>query len=311
MKIITLTLNPAFDVHCDMTPFAPYTENFGSVLSREAGGKGVNISRALASHGKKSAALIALGSDGGEQFKSCLANYGLDCVFTAYNGRIRENITLHTQGMPETRISLCGSPVTEQTLKIIEKEILSRMDTDTVLTFTGSIPRGISKEECKKMLIRFKNAGSRIVIDCRSFTVEDIIECSPYLIKPNEVEISDYLGYKVTDFDQLTDKASDLHKKGIENAMISLGGKGALLVCSEGCFIAKPPKITPVSTVGAGDSSIAGFLYAASNGADASQRLRTAVAFGSAACLTTGSQPPLEKDTADLYGKITITRKSI
>ena len=78
--------------------------------------------------------------------------------------------------------------------------------------------------------------------------------------------------------------------------MVSFGGEGALLVASGHAFVARPPKVTPVSTVGAGDSSIAGFLYAATQEKTAAECLRTAVAFGTAACLTEGTNPP-ERDT--------------
>ena len=92
------------------------------------------------------------------------------------------------------------------------------------------------------------------------------------------------------------DAARALHARGMENVMISLGGAGAVLVCREGDFTAAAPRIKPLSTIGAGDSSIAGFLAAMAEGRPPAECLKTAVAFGSAACLTPGTQPPNKND---------------
>ncbi|MBQ5819722.1 MAG: 1-phosphofructokinase family hexose kinase, partial [Clostridia bacterium] len=132
----------------------------------------------------------------------------------------------------------------------------------------------------------------------------DLIDMKPWLIKPNQEEISAYLGREIDGFDELFSVAKDLHEQGIENVMISLGAQGALLVCSEGTFVARPPKVDALSTIGAGDSSIAGFVSVADK--PASTRLRTAVAFGTAACLTPGTRPPRPEDVASILDRITV-----
>ena len=115
-----------------------------------------------------------------------------------------------------------------------------------------------------------------------------------------------YIGHPVSCLADAVPGARALADAGIANVMVSLGGGGALLVASGHTFLASPPKITPLSTVGAGDSAIAGFLYAASRDESAVDCLRHAVAFGTAACLTEGTNPPRIEDVARLLPDIEV-----
>jgi fructose-1-phosphate kinase PfkB-like protein len=106
----------------------------------------------------------------------------------------------------------------------------------------------------------------------------------------------------------LSETALELNGNGIENVMISLGAEGALLVCADGCFIARPPKIKALSTIGAGDSSIAGFMAAAADGNGPADMLRRAVSYGSAACMSAGTRPPMPCDVCAIYEKVTVEK---
>ena len=297
MQIITLTLAPAFDIHCRCDTFAPESENLAHILSYDAGGKGVNISRALSVYGVKNTAILLCGTENGDSFLNALKAEGLDYVSFPVSGRIRENITLHQEGHKETRISFPGFTAPKEILTQIEQLVLELSPKeDTVLTLTGRLPEGISMDAVKTMLARLCEAGIRTVIDSRSFTLSDLIEVKPYLIKPNEEEIVSYMKRPVDTVEEALLCADELHSKGIEAVMISLGGSGAVLVTNEGRFTVKAPTITPVSTIGAGDSSIAGYLAALSQGEREERCLRFAVAFGSAACLTEGTSAPRRED---------------
>ena len=138
--------------------------------------------------------------------------------------------------------------------------------------------------------------GVKVVIDSRSFTLSDLVEAKPYLIKPNEEEIETYMGRHIGNADEAVLAAAELHALGIENVMISLGGEGAVIVSRDGTYYQKAPDIVPVSTIGAGDSSIAGFLMGLSIGEGIGGALKRAVAFGSGACLTPGTNPPTPDD---------------
>lgn len=300
MKIYTLTLNPAYDVHASADDLKLYHENLARVLSREAGGKGVNISRALTANHIPNQAVILLGKENGAEFRQAVSE--MDCLFLEVPGRIRENYTFHSAAAPETRISFSGFPVPEFILTQVESLICA--DENTIVTFTGRVPTGIEIGTVKAFLRQLQNKGAKIVLDSKSFTLEDIYELRPWLIKPNQEEISEYLGCTVENIPQAAEKAAVFLAHGVENVMISLGEQGALLQCRAGSWVAVPPAITAVSTIGAGDSTIAGFLAAASASCSAEDCLRYAVAYGTAACLREGSQPPKPQDVQMLLPQI-------
>lgn len=290
MKIITLTLNPAFDIHCYTEHFMPYHENLAQITDREAGGKGVNISRALTVCGVPNTALVVMGEENAAAFRSALKADGMNFIELTVPGRIRENITLHTENAAETRISFSGFTADDSLIHRVRNTLAPLIDRDTVVTFTGRIPDGVTLNAVKQFLLDLTQKGVRTVIDSRSFTRNDILECRPWLIKPNEEEIALYSDRPVTDLPSAALAAEDIHRQGIENVMISLGSRGAVLSCSEGTFTSPAPPITPLSTIGAGDSSIAGFLAAAN--LPATDRLRHAISYGTASCLTSGTKPP-------------------
>ncbi|MBE6591822.1 MAG: 1-phosphofructokinase family hexose kinase [Ruminococcaceae bacterium] len=292
MKIITLTLNPAFDVHCQCDDFDSCKESLARITSRQAGGKGVNISRALNSLKTPSLAFCLLGEENGDEFERILRADGVAPLSLRTKGRIRENYTIHTKSRPETRISFSGFELDSSRLEDIEKLILPYVSSDSVVTLTGRLPAGICAKDVRKLLQALRNKGARTVIDSRSFDLDELISARPWLIKPNAEEISEYLKSSITDLYSAIDGAKELYKKGISNVMISLGGIGALLCSDSGIYLADAPRVEVVSTVGAGDSSIAGFISAKQKGCSDAEALCLAVACGSAACTTQGTNAP-------------------
>ena len=303
MKIYTLTLNPAYDVHAFAKSLTLNCENLAQIESREAGGKGVNISRALCNGQIPNTAIVVLGKENGDEFKNAISE--VNCVLLEKEGRIRENLTFHLENGTETRISFAGFPVDDGILEEVLNNIV--IENDTIVTFTGRVPAGVSKDKVKEFLNILQNQGARIVLDSKSFTIEDIFEIKPWLIKPNQEEISDYLGCEIKTLSQVLEKATIFTEHGIVNTMVTLGEKGAALLTEDKVYIATCPSIEAISTIGAGDSTIAGFLAGAYAGGSAAECLKTAVSFGTAACLTAGTLPPQKEDIDKIYAQISVT----
>ena len=308
MKIITLTLSPAIDIHCQAEDFSAERENFAKATSRDAGGKGINISRALLSQGIKSHAIIALGEENADGFLSSLTADGIDFSAIKTKGRIRENITIHPKNAKETRLSFEGFCGNDSLYNQVENQITSICENGDIIAIAGSIPEGIDTKKIKALAIRLRGLGARVIIDSRSLSPADIIECAPFLIKPNEEEAAAYADNAIS-IDDAAKVAKEIMENGVENVMISLGEIGAVLACKDGVFFAKAPKINALSTVGAGDSSIAGFIAAYTEGKPLYDCLKAAVAFGSAACLTSGTKPPRTDDIIALMSQISVDKK--
>lgn len=303
MRIITLTLNPAYDMHCGISEFFAEKENTVESCSRSVGGKGINITRALLQNGVANTPLLILGEDNAAEFTRDMAAEGItEPIIMIVKGRIRENITVHPTSGKETRISFKGFSVASGMLDEVY-DLITPKNGD-VVTFTGSLPAGISSDEAESFLAKLKNDGVKLVIDSKSISLDALRRLKPWLIKPNDEEIAVYMGE--LDGDGIVNAARSLHGDGIENAIISLGSKGAILASSEGVFEAHPPKIEVLSTIGAGDSLIAGFI--AAYGKTADERLRYGIAYGSAACMREGTNPPLAEDIAAIADKVEIRK---
>lgn len=306
--IYTVTLNPAFDLHYQMEHFEAQKENYVQSILCDAGGKGINISRALKVNGTDSLAYVILGEENGASFEAQLKKDGLRYFPIPADGRIRENITLHPADSKETRISLDTFRVEQAVLEELERKLLGDCHGGDLVAFAGRIPKGLKTAEVIAFLRRLIAAGVRLIVDSNSFTPEDLIEIHPWLIKPNEQEIVSFLGTPVDNAGDAAHAAAELVRRGVaEEVMISLGGDGAVWSDGDEKLILSVPKLAhPVSTIGAGDSTLAGVLHATAKGLDHAEVLRTAVSFGTAACMTPGTLPPRPEDVKKVMEQVRV-----
>ena len=288
MKIYTLTLSPAYDVHAAADKIELGKENLIRISSREVGGKGINISRALLAYGIKSTATVIIGENSAE-LEAELSRLGIDTEYIRCSGRIRENLTVHTES-GETRLSYPPSAVDASVLSVI-KERIHPTEGD-IITVSGRIPDGIDITALVDYMVSLRISGVKTVMDSRSFKLDDLLKMKPWLIKPNREEIVQYFDKGVLSENELSEIAAMLSKAGIENVVITLDSDGAILANGGNVIKIEAPEINPLSTIGAGDSAIAGFIAALSLNKDGREALAYSVAFGTAACLTEGTEPP-------------------
>lgn len=296
MKIITITLNPAFDLHYDMNHFSLYKENYVDRILIAAGGKGINISRALSKNGIDNIAYIVLGEANASDFVSKLRMDELNFKELYCSGRIRENITIHTPGVQETRISVDNFSLSSDILNQLLDELKLVVDKDTIVSFSGRIPKGLSIDCVLNFLMELRKLGCLLAIDSNSFTIKELLYIKPWLIKPNEQEIQGLIGEQIETVEQARIAAVKIHDMGIENVIISMGGEGAGVATADFSCVIKIPSIVPVSTIGAGDSMLAGFIGAYAQDNSIEECLKNSVSFGTAACLTEGTEPPRPED---------------
>ena len=305
-QIKTITLNPAFDLHYSMERFEEKMENYVQSVLCDAGGKGVNMSRALTVGGTENTAYVILGNENGAAFAAQLARDGLRFVPLYIEGRIRENITLHPANDGETRISLDTFSVSVRELEALEA--LLNVTEGDLIAFAGRLPRGIDRETAVGFLQRLVKAGARLIVDSNSLATEDLQAVHPWLIKPNEQEIAAFLGRRVDCPVDAVNAAAELVARGVaEEVMISLGGDGAVWSDGKRKLILSVPKLShPVSTIGAGDSTLAGLLAATARGECIEKVLCCAVAYGTAACMIEGTLPPNPEDVARVLKQIKV-----
>ena len=306
--IRTITLNPSFDLHYTVPDFEPGKENLVTAVEVEAGGKGINTSRALSANGVKNLAYLVVGKENGASFVAQLERDGMTCRVFETEGRIRENLTIHPGNGKETRVSLNTFVVPESVFEALTGELLAERLQDLLISFSGRIPMGIEKSHVIKMLQKLIGGGAKVVVDSSSFTPGDLQKIHPWLIKPNEQEIGSFSESMPKNVREAATVAKKLVEKGIsETVMISLGGDGAAWSDGKDSYTLQVPKIEqPVSTIGAGDSTIAGLLAGTAEGQPIEQTLSLGVAYGTAACLTPGTKPPRPQDVQSILSEVRI-----
>ena len=301
MNIITVTLNPAIDVHIfsnrDDMPRAERTV-------RHSGGKGINVSRALSHFGVDSLCYAIVGRENMDSFLEPLTDVNL--VYDVVLGRVRENVHYHLKG-GERVAPGAGPCVTKSDIERMRERLLLGINSGTMLVFSGSIPPSSDKDAILNFLLEAKARGARIILDSRSFDLDDIRRIYPYLIKPNKDEFIDLLGVGNEPFDA-TYLLNSLGSDVSENVILTLGENGAVLYNGREVYLATFPEIEAVSTTGAGDSVIAGFLFGVNNGESLTESFRTGVAFGSASCLTDGTLPPRIEDVNKIRDRVAVNK---
>ena len=294
--IKTVTVSPAFDLHYRLERFEVGRENSVMHATKNAGGKGINTARALTANGVENTAYVFLGKENGNAFEDDLKKENISYVPFYSEGRIRENITLHHGA--ETRISLDGFSPDEDMLSALEARMLADGVEDCFVSFAGRIPKGLSVASVKAFLKSLKSAGARLILDSQSLSPIDLREIEPYLIKPNGQELGQIYGKEADSLEHAAKAARDLVCGGhSRQVMISLGERGAVWSDGDRCLAVRVPSLAaPVSTVGAGDSMIAGYLAGCAAQFDIEKTLALAAAYGTAACMREGTVPPLPRD---------------
>lgn len=305
--IVTLTAHPALDRSIALdAALRPGDVQSGTPGREDAGGKGINVARAVTAAGHAALAVLPLASE--DPYAVILAATGADAHVVPIQGHARVNLTLTDPSGVTTKINLPGAVLSHAEAAQIVRTVAAACDGAEWLVLAGSLPPGVADDFYVDVIDAVRErcgaASPRIAVDTSGAALAAVVERGrPDLIKPNEDELAE-LADVVLD---TTGDASDLvHRvialaqafvpERIGAALVTLGGDGAVLVDADGAWLATPPPITVVSTVGAGDSSLAGFVLGDVDGLDAAGRLRRAIQYGAAAASLPGSQAPTPAD---------------
>ncbi len=293
--ILTVTPNPSVDRAFDMETLEVGEVNRALRAHVDAGGKGINISRAFVLHSIPTKAVFPSGGPDGRLLVNELVAKGVDTEPVAIAGSIRSNITLVDSTGDTTKINAPGPTLSaaerDSLLAAIEKDLA---EGPSWLVGAGSLPAGVGADFYVQLAALAAKYGVPLALDTSGDPFALGVKGGNIaLIKPNEEELGDLLGRELLTVGQVVDGARELLAGGIGAALVSLGANGALLVTPEKTWWAGGPPLIPLSTVGAGDTTLAGFLsVAAHQGYDPAEALRTAIAWGRAAVLLPGSAAP-------------------
>jgi 1-phosphofructokinase len=302
--IVTVTPNPSID----------RTVSLGASLTRgavhrvtsaisEPGGKGVNVARALGMAGLDTVAVLPTSDD--DPMVTALRAAGVNFRSVPVSGVVRTNLAITEADGTTTKLNEPGAPLDAAALDALTRIVLSYAETASWIVLSGSLPPGVPDEWYAEVVARLASAPCQLAVDTSERPLDVLAAgfgtAAPDLIKPNAEELAGLVGASPDELEDAVAQgdptpvilaANQLIERGATTILVTLGAAGAVLVDPTGSWMAAPPPITPRSTVGAGDSSLAGYVRAAVGGAEPPRRLQMAVAYGSAAAALPGSALP-------------------
>ncbi|MEY2849530.1 MAG: hypothetical protein RI885_2197 [Actinomycetota bacterium] len=311
--IVTLTANPSLDRTIELPSALERGEVQRAFATREQpGGKGVNVSRALIASGIETVAVLP-GRDVDPMILALLAEH-IPCAGLAIDGRIRSNVTLTEPDGTTTKVNEPGPTLSVRDAAALVDLVIATASGAQWIVLAGSLPPGLPADFYATVIRALHATGSttRIAVDSSGAPLAALIASGVGvdLVKPNAEELAELTGLEVAETDPASAAAAArmLVADGCRAVLATLGAHGAVLVTAEGAWHATMPPIVPKSTVGAGDSSLAGYLLADGLGASASESLAQAVAHGTAAAALPGSTMPSASDASpELASVVSIT----
>ncbi|WP_338479578.1 1-phosphofructokinase [Pseudomonas trivialis] len=280
-KILTLTLNPALDLTVRLPRLEPGEVNRSENMLTHAAGKGLNVAQVLADLGHQLSVSGFLGDANPQAFDALIAHRGFGDAFVRVPGETRSNIKIAEHDGRVTDINAPGPLVSEQAqAQLLEllTEIGPRFDAVVV---AGSLPRGVSPQWFQALLETLKAQGLKVALDTSGEALRAGLQAGPWLVKPNTEELAEALG-------NAPDAISRLQQMGVEHVVVSDGAAGVSWYSPAATLHATPPKVTVASTVGAGDSLLAGMLHGLLNGDTPEQTLGRATAIAAMAVTQVG-----------------------
>lgn len=278
--IVTVTLNPAIDQTVFLDGLAVGKVNRSRRHHRQAGGKGINVSSMLGDFGLSSVATGFLGKENSQVFAELFESKEICDEFVRIPGETRTGIKIvDTASRETTDINFPGFETTAGELHALEKKLGMLVRPGRWFVLAGSLPAGMSLDFFGRILSLLQRGGAKIATDTSGEALKIAIDSGVDLVKPNEYELAEYLGHDLPDLTSRIEAALRLQREKTPHVVLSLGGEGAIFVSAENALKASAPPVQVVSTVGAGDSMLAGYLAGLVTGLGANDRAKLATAF--------------------------------
>lgn len=287
-KILTLTLNPALDITVSLDSLRAGQVNRSQAQHTHAAGKGLNVAQVLADLGHSVTVGGFLGRDNLQPFEALIEWRGFADCFVRVAGETRSNIKLVEANGCVTDINGQGPEVDAASRSALMRKLLQIAPGHDAVVVAGSLPRGIDPQWFAELLGQLKAQGLKIALDSSGEALRAGLQAAPWLVKPNTDELAEVLGHSVTGRAEQQQAASRLLASGIEHVVVSQGEHGVSWYRAGAVLHAQPPQVRVASTVGAGDSLVAGMVHGLLQGEAPAQTLRRATAIAAQAVTQVG-----------------------
>ena len=289
--IYTVTLNPALDKTVEIPDFAPGRVNRITALRTDPGGKGLNVSKVIAKLGGDSEAFVLLGGSAGRAVATALEGLGVRCHIAWGEGETRTNLKIvDPVRRINTDINEPGFAVPPALTDGLLDRLTAALRPGDIVVLAGSLPPGAPADTYATWITRCKAAGARVFLDADGAALAEGLRAKPFLVKPNDEELSRLLGRELRGVPALADAARQLVASGVENVVVSMGGAGAIYANADMLLRTEGLRVPVRSTVGAGDSVVAALALALGRGMPLHDAAVLSTAVGAANVMCSGTQ---------------------
>ncbi|MBE4911543.1 1-phosphofructokinase [Haemophilus parainfluenzae] len=278
-KVATITLNAAYDLVGRLPRIEIGEVNTVETLGIFPAGKGINVAKVLKDLGVGVAVGGFLGEDNVGDFETLFKKQGLEDKFHRVAGKTRINVKITETEADVTDLNFLGYQITPEAWQQFTADSLAYCQNFGIVAVCGSLPRGVSPELFADWLNQLHQAGVKVVLDSSNAALTAGLKAHPWLVKPNHRELEAWIGHPLNSLDEIIAAAKRLKAEGIANVIISMGENGSLWLNDQAVIQAQPPKCeNVVSTVGAGDSMVAGLIFGIEKGLSQAETLAFASA---------------------------------
>lgn len=289
-EIVTITINPALDKSTHFKGLIPEQKIRCDEPRFDAGGGGINVSKAISRLGGTSLAVFTSGGPTGKMLEELVSKESIAYKAVEVQNWTRESfVAVDDNTNSQYRFGFTGG-------KISEEESNSVLETITALSpkflvASGSLNEGLSTDFYRKIAEIAKKSGAKLIVDTSGEALKKVLEVGVYMIKPNVGELAKLIGEERLELEEVNEAAKQIIAKGgAEIVVVSLGPQGAVLVTKDSYEFVPAPNVAKKSTVGAGDSMVGGIVWALSQNKSLKEVIRWGVACGSAATMNEGTQ---------------------
>ena len=302
-KIVTLTLNPVIDKSVSVAGISPNTKLRCTSPTYDAGGGGINVSRALKKLGTESLCMYLAGGPTGEHLHQILDKAGIDQLVVPIKGWTRDNLAVtDTTTNLQYRFGVPGPQVAKEEWETLLTKLEKNLEEGDYLVASGKLPPGMPDDFYVLVAEIAKSKKVRFILDTSGEALIKATKSKVFMLKPNLGELSTLCGVTSISAMELEPLAKKfLEEHDCEILVVSLGPKGALLATKDLIEHIPAPTVLQKSTIGAGDSMVAGMVVSLLKGKTYSEMVKYGVACGTAATMHEGTQLCNKDDAENLY----------
>ncbi|WP_027392471.1 1-phosphofructokinase family hexose kinase [Aquimarina latercula] len=291
MKIVTLTLNPALDKSAKVDNLTPENKLHCHSITYKPGGGGINVSRILKRLGIESSCIFPSGGETGSFLEELILNEDINLKTIPVSEKTRENLSvLDTQTGLQYRFGIPGAELLTKELIAIQTTVDHIIDDNYILVLSGSLPQNAPSDFYAQIIQSVSKYNVKIILDTSGEALKKTIDENLYLLKPNQNELAKLAGKDfLTSAEQEAFVTELIQTKNIKYIVVSMGARGAFLASKKGIHYQSTPSVMVKSTIGAGDSMLAGLIYGIQNELHEKKMLRWGVACGTATTMSDGT----------------------